>query len=98
MDLVTLQRDYKEKILDIAEICHAENIRIFGSIVHGDQNENSDIDFLVHMKPDSGFGVGGLKWRLEELLNCKVDVVPDTSLHPMIKEKILQEAMEELLK
>ena len=93
MDLVTLQRDYRVQILDIAEICHAENIRLFGSIVRGEQGEDSDIDFLVHMKPDSGFKIGGLKWRLEELLKCKIDVVPDTSLHPMIKEKILNEAV-----
>lgn len=93
MDLTTLQRDYKVQILNIAEMCHAENIRVFGSIVRGERCEDSDIDFLVHMKPDSGFGIGGLKWRLEELLKCKIDVVPDTSLHPMIKEKILKEAV-----
>ncbi len=93
MDLATLQRDYRVRILDIAEICHAENIRLFGSIVRGEHSKDSDIDFLVHMKPDSGFGIGGLKWRLEGLLKCKIDVVPDTSLHPMIKEKILNEAV-----
>ena len=93
MDLLTLKHDYKDKILKIAEMCHADNIRIFGSFARGDQNERSDIDFLVHMKPNSGFGIGGLKWRLEELLNCKVDVVSDTSLNPMIKESILQEAI-----
>lgn len=93
MDLFTLQRDYKDQILQIAEVCHAENIRIFGSLARGEQNEWSDIDFLVHMKSDSGFGIGGLKWRLEELLDCKVDVVSDTSLNPMIKESILKEAV-----
>ena len=93
MDLITLQRDYKEQILEIAEICHAENIRIFGSLVRGEHREDSDIDFLVHMKPNSGFGIGGLQWRLEELLQCKVDVVPDTCLRPRIKDRILKEAI-----
>ncbi|MBS0628182.1 MAG: nucleotidyltransferase, partial [Verrucomicrobia bacterium] len=46
-----------------------------------------------HNKPGSGFCLGGLKWRLEELLQCKVDVIPDTSLHPFIKEKILAEVI-----
>jgi predicted nucleotidyltransferase len=45
------------------------------------------------MKPNSGFGIGGLQWRLEELLKCHVDVVPDTCLHPRIKDKILKEAV-----
>jgi predicted nucleotidyltransferase len=93
MDLFTLQRDYKEQILKIAEICHADHIRIFGSIVRGEQTEKSDIDFLVHMKPNSGFGIGGLQWRLEELLHCRIDVVSDTSLNPMLKESILKEAV-----
>ena len=93
MDLFTLQHDYKDQILQIAEACHADNIRIFGSLARGEQNEMSDVDFLVHMKPNSGFGIGGLKWRLEELLDCKVDVVSDTSLNPMIKEAILKEAV-----
>lgn len=94
MNLFLLQHDYRDQILKIAEACHANNIRIFGSIARGDQNDWSDIDFLVHMKPDSGFGIGGLKWRLEELLNCKVDVISDTSLNPMIKESILNEAVQ----
>ena len=93
MDFITLQRDYKGKILEIAETCHADNIRIFGSLARGEQNEGSDIDFLVHMKPDSGFGIGGMKWRLEELLNCRIDVIPDSSLNPIIKETILNEAI-----
>ncbi|MEI8295434.1 MAG: nucleotidyltransferase family protein [Alphaproteobacteria bacterium] len=94
MNWVELQK-YKQQIMDIAESCQAENIRLFGSIVRGENNhEYSDIDFLVHMKPGSGlFAMGGLQWRLEELLKCKVDVVPDTRLHPMLKEKILNEAV-----
>lgn len=86
-------RNYKADILRIANDCNAENIRLFGSVVRGDQREDSDIDFLVHMKPGSGFCLGGLKWRLEELLKTKVDVVPDTSLHPFIRDRILQEAI-----
>lgn len=77
----------------IAGTCNAENIRIFGSVARNVAHQDSDIDFLVHMKPGSGFCLGGLKWRLEELLQCKVDVIPDTSLHPFIKEKILNEAV-----
>jgi predicted nucleotidyltransferase len=54
---------------------------------------DSDIDFLVHMQPGAGFSLGRLQWRLEELLKQKVDVVPDTSLHHSIREKILSEAV-----
>ena len=93
MDISTLRKRYKEEILSIANLCNAENIRIFGSVATNTAGEDSDIDFLVHMKPGSGFCLGGLKWRLEELLQCTVDVVPDTSLHPFLKDKILSEAI-----
>ncbi len=93
MDIEFLRKNYKSKILEIAEICHVENIRIFGSRVRGDERSDSDIDFLVHIKPDAGIEYCGMQWRLEELLNMKVDVVPDQNLHPRIKDRILNEAV-----
>jgi predicted nucleotidyltransferase len=93
MNLMTLRTRYKRKILAIASLCHAENVRIFGSVARQEETDESDIDFLVHMQPDAGFSLGGLQWRLEELLKHKVDVVPDTSLHHLFREKILKEAV-----
>lgn len=93
MNIDTLRKVYKKEIITIATLCNAENIRIFGSVAKNTATSTSDIDFLVHMKPGSGFCLGGLKWRLEELLDCRVDVVPDTSLHPFIKQQILAEAV-----
>ncbi len=93
MDLKTLRTKYKKDILKIAETCNAESIKVFGSVARGDNNEDSDIDFLVHMKPNTGFSIGGIGWRLEKLLGRKVDVVPDTSLHWSLKDQILREAI-----
>ena len=93
MNIEILRRDYRNKILEIANICHAEDIRVFGSSARGEAKIDSDIDFLVHMKPDAGLGLCGLQWRLEELLKTKVDVVPDDNLHPRIKDRILKEAV-----
>ncbi|MES2215358.1 MAG: hypothetical protein V4485_05035 [Pseudomonadota bacterium] len=44
------------------------------------------------MKPSSGFAIGGLKWRLEELLGRKVDVVSEKALYRLIKDDIIKEA------
>ncbi len=93
MHLSVLRQKYKEPILNIAKICHVSNVRIFGSVARGEENDASDIDFLVHIEPEAGFSIGGLYWRLEELLGCPVDVVSDNSLHPVIRDKILQEAV-----
>ena len=89
-----LQTEYRDQILEIATLCNAEKIRVFGSVVRGENQETSDVDFLVHMKPNSGFCIGGLQWRLEELLHCPVDIVSDASLNSLIRDKILSEARE----
>lgn len=84
---------HRDEIFAIAETCMVDDIRVFGSILHGDLSEDSDIDFLVKMKPNSGFAIGGLQWRLEELLDRKVDVVSENSLHYLIRQQILKDAV-----
>lgn len=92
MDLITLRSKYKKQILEIAKRRKVKNIRVFGSIVRGEENKNSDIDFLVQVKPKAGFNLGGMYWELKELLGCEVDVVPETSIHWYLKDQILNEA------
>ena len=93
MQLEELRTKYKPAILAIAERHHAENIRVFGSVLYGTAKEDSDIDFLVHLKPGADLmDLGGLFYELEELLGCKVDVVPDDAeiYYPSIlKEAVL---------
>lgn len=93
MNLELLRSKYKKQIIDIANECHVNNIRVFGSVARGDAQENSDVDFLVHLEPEAGFSIGGLYWQLEALLGCKVDIVPDNSIHWAIRERILNEAV-----
>jgi uncharacterized protein len=93
VNIELLRQKYKKQIIAIAEKCHVGNIRVFGSVARGDARADSDIDFLVHIEPDAGFSIGGLYWQLEELLGCKVDIVPDTSIHWAIRERILKEAV-----
>lgn len=93
MNLRTLQTEYRDRILEIANNCKVDEIKVFGSVLNGDLPATSDIDFLVKMKPNSGFAIGGLKWRLEELLGRKVDIVSENSLHRLIKEQVLRDAL-----
>ncbi|MBC8416159.1 MAG: nucleotidyltransferase family protein [Candidatus Cloacimonetes bacterium] len=65
---------------------------LFGSIVRGEETEDSDIDLLIEFKGrKSLFDLAGLKLELQELLRRKVDVVTYKSLHPLLKERILSE-------
>jgi len=49
---------------------------------------------LVDMEPKrSLLDLAGLLVDLEELLGCKVDVVPEDSLRKRIKDRVLKEAV-----
>ncbi len=50
-ELYEILRQQKASILDIAKHYHAVNIRVFGSVVRGEECEDSDIDLLVDFLP-----------------------------------------------
>lgn len=83
----------RQEILALAEAHGAGNIRVFGSIVRGENTERSDVDFLVQMNDGrSLWDLIGLTQNLEELLHCKVDVVTEGGLSPYLREHILASA------
>lgn len=87
--------EYKLKILDVLKKHDVKRASLFGSIVRGEMNENSDIDILIEFQgKKSLLNLGGLKVELEEKLKCKVDVVTYNSLHPLLKDQILAEQVE----
>lgn len=50
------------------------SLRLFGSVAREEQQETSDVDVCVEMKPDLFLHVE-LKRYLEEKLGCPVDVI-----------------------
>lgn len=72
---------------------HTLNPRVFGSVLHGDDDEGSDLDLLVDALPDTTlFDLGGLQLELEELLGVPVDVLTPGDLPPKFREQVLAEA------
>lgn len=66
----------RQEILAIAAKHGAYNVRIFGSPARGEGDEQSDVDILVELEEvRSLLDLGGLSMDLENLLECKVDVV-----------------------
>ena len=71
----------------------ARNVRIFGSFARGEQRKTSDVDLLVTMPKESSLlDLAGLKVDLEEALKRRVDVIPDDSIKPILRDRILSEA------
>ena len=83
----------REAILAIAGRYGARNLRVFGSVVPGEADAASDVDFLVELEPGrSLFDLGGLLMDLQEYLHCKVDVLTPAMLKPRVRERVLREA------
>ena len=71
----------------------AANPRIFGSILHGTDQDGSDLDLLVDALPGATlFDLGGLQVELEELLGLSVDLRTPGDLPSRFREQVLAEA------
>ncbi len=81
-------------ILAVASRHGATTVRVFGSVARGEDDENSDIDFLVELEAGrSLFDLGGLVVELHELLGHPVDVVTVRGLKDRIRARVLAEAV-----
>lgn len=70
------------------------NIRVFGSVRHGLDRNDSDLDLLVDTLPGATlFDLGGLQMELEELLGVRVDVLTPDDLPPRFRERVLADAI-----
>lgn len=88
-----LLREKREEILRIAEKHGARNVRVFGSVVHGEATESSDIDLLVDTsEKTSPWFPAGLVEELEGVLGKRVDVVTSNGLYWLLRRRILKEA------
>ena len=68
---------------------------LFGSIVRGEDNKESDIDLLIEFKgKKSLLDLAGLKIELQETVKRQVDVITYNSLHHLLRERILNEQVE----
>ena len=69
------------------------NPRIFGSVLHGTDRDDSDLDLLVDALPGATlFDLGGLQIELEDLLGVSVDVRTPGDLPPKVRARVLAEA------
>lgn len=73
--------------------CGPQTERFFGSVLHGTDCEDSDLDLLVDALPGATlFDLGGLQNELETLLGIGVQVVTPGDLPPKCRAQVLAEA------
>src|SRR3989338_8102748 len=66
---------------------------LFGSTVRGERSPSSDLDFLVELERNSFDAYMDLKFFLEDLFQCPVDLVLSDTIKPQLRNDILKEAV-----
>jgi len=84
---------HRDNLLALASLHRATQVRIFGSVAHGEDLPDSDIDLLVDFAPEASLlDLVGLQQDAEALLGRHVDVVTPEGVSPFLRERILAEA------
>jgi len=85
---------HRAAIRSVVERHRARNARVFGSVLHGDDREDSDLDILIDPTPETTlFDIGAIRHELLQLLGVPVDVLTPNALPEKFRAKVIAEAM-----
>ena len=89
---IALQEN-RAAIRSVVERHRARNARVFGSVLHGDDQEGSDLDILIDPTPDTTmFDIGAIRHELLQLLGVPVDVLTPNVLPDSFRAQVIAEA------
>jgi len=84
---------HRETIRQLVLEAGMTNPRVFGSVVRGEDNEESDLDILVDPGPRTSLlTMVRVEESLAKVVGVKVDLRTPGELHPRFREKALAEA------
>jgi len=87
-------QSHREAIRRVVENHRTRNPRVFGSVLHGKDQDESDLDILVDTLPGvTLFDLGALQIELEEMLGVSVDVLTPDDLPVKFRALVLREAI-----
>ena len=90
---IALQQ-HRDEIRRIALSHRVTNVRVFGSALHGDDTEDSDLDLLVEPTSETTLmDIGAIQYELKKLLGITVDVLTPNALPNKFRAQILTEAV-----
>jgi predicted nucleotidyltransferase len=73
---------------------NALNARVFGSVAHGTDGEDGDLDILIDPTPETSLmDVAKIQIELEAILGVKVDVLTPNALPHSFRHIVLAEAV-----
>ncbi len=80
-------------IRHVVESHRARNARVFGSVLHGQDTDSSDLDILIDPTPETTLlDIGAIRHELRNLLGVPVDVLTPNALPDNFRARVLAEA------
>jgi len=93
------KQELKQKIKEAVENDpmrdNIQKVSLFGSYVHGDFNDDSDVDVLIEFTPTAKIGFFkyfDIRENIEKHLQKKVDLLTPEALSKFFREEVLKEA------
>jgi len=84
---------HRLEVRRIVERHRARNARVFGSVLRGDDDDQSDLDLLVDATDKTSlFDLGAIQYEVSQLLGVRVDVLTPGALPDKWRERVLLEA------
>ena len=84
---------HRTAIRRVVEAHRACNARVFGSVLRGQDTDNSDLDILVDPTSEATlFDIGAIRHELGQLLGVPVDVLTPNALPDSFRDDVLAEA------
>ncbi len=84
---------HRDAIREIALRHRVKNVRVFGSVLHGDDTEDSDLDLLVDPTPETTLmDIAKIQVEVAQLLNITVDVLTPRALPDKFRNQVIEEA------
>ena len=81
-------------IRQVVESHRACNARVFGSVLHGQDTDASDLDILIDPTPETTLmDVAAIQVELQRLLGVSVDVLTPRSLPDAFRSRVLADAV-----
>ena len=85
---------YREQIRSIVKNHRANNVRVFGSVVRGEDTDASDLDLLIDPTSETSLmDIGAIRYELKSLLGVNVDILTPNALPDSFREQVLKESI-----
>ena len=84
---------YRKQIRSVVLAHKASNVRVFGSVLRGEDTVDSDLDLLIDPTPETSLmDIGAIRLELKALLGVNVDVLTPKALPDSFREQVLMES------